>query len=364
LQMNDQIFKISRQIFKMNPFSRLAILRIFVHDPSMTEQISSYWDDESNIVHYNNKGNLIEIILQPHASDLDQIRGSILFADIEDRPTIGVYFHFDLPKIKGKKNTHKFGIIDSRTPGQQTIGSADDVLNWGNMQLMPQVCYNFQIQSYDTTLTAYVGQSILPIVNVQDLKYPVTVQVYTGGITGTIGGGATSSKSKILTFAGWSKINKMFPIKVKQYELLYRGSRDGFDSNFFHAKCDGFGPTLTVIKNSFGKTFGGYSPVSWDSSSGWTAGTVDFFIFHLDENLKFPWFQNYSIHRSASYGPTFGQGHEIYINQRPSATEGSYVQMNSTSYRIENKLTNAQFAGTNSNNWRVVEIEVFAIKYV
>ena len=74
-----------------------------------------------------------------------------------------------------------------------------------------------------------------------------------------------------------------------QWSLLYRATRDGFHSNNFHAKCDGYSNTLTIIKapenkDTMGRfsltvnektsepqffTFGGYASVAWDSTSGW-----------------------------------------------------------------------------------------------
>ena len=50
----------------------------------------------------------------------------------------------------------------------------------------------------------------------------------------------------------------------KQFELLYRGTRDGFGSKEFHQKCDGKGPSLTLIKSKpFGRIFGGYTNIQY-----------------------------------------------------------------------------------------------------
>jgi len=32
-----------------------------------------------------------------------------------------------------------------------------------------------------------------------------------------------------------------------KFKLLWRGSRDGFTSQVFHAKCDKYKPTMTVV---------------------------------------------------------------------------------------------------------------------
>jgi hypothetical protein len=56
---------------------------------------------------------------------------------------------------------------------------------------------------------------------------------------------------------------------MKQWTLLYRGSRDGFSTSNFHGKCDGRSNTLTVIETTKGFVFGGFTPVAWASSKSW-----------------------------------------------------------------------------------------------
>ncbi len=40
--------------------------------------------------------------------------------------------------------------------------------------------------------------------------------------------------------------------------LLYRATRDGFNGEVFHSKCDGKGNTITIIKNNLNYVFGDY----------------------------------------------------------------------------------------------------------
>lgn len=49
----------------------------------------------------------------------------------------------------------------------------------------------------------------------------------------------------------------------QRWELLYRGSQNGFGAHDFHAKCDDYTNVLVVIKSRNGNVFGGYSNVSW-----------------------------------------------------------------------------------------------------
>jgi hypothetical protein len=58
----------------------------------------------------------------------------------------------------------------------------------------------------------------------------------------------------------------IFPnLKDKYFTLLWRGSRDGFDAEAFHIRCDGHSNTLTLIQDTGGFIFGGFTPVPWES---------------------------------------------------------------------------------------------------
>jgi hypothetical protein len=50
----------------------------------------------------------------------------------------------------------------------------------------------------------------------------------------------------------------------KQFSVLWRGSRDGFESSKFHGRCDGHTNTLTVIFDTEGHIFGGFTPLKWE----------------------------------------------------------------------------------------------------
>jgi hypothetical protein len=71
--------------------------------------------------------------------------------------------------------------------------------------------------------------------------------------------------------SGWSSaivadFPKLFEdFRRKQCTLLWRGSRDGFGAAEFHRRCDGHPNTLTVILDTDGNIFGGFTPVEWES---------------------------------------------------------------------------------------------------
>ena len=113
----------------------------------------------------------------------------------------------------------------------------------------------------------------------------------------------------------------------KKLELIYRGTKDGMNSNSFHNKCDNQGATICLYQNDKGNIFGGYSPVSWKKDVGYISSS-DCFIFTLTNiyNIsptKFPISSiNNSIYSYNSQGPTFGGGHDInickdFLNDKP-----------------------------------------------
>jgi hypothetical protein len=61
------------------------------------------------------------------------------------------------------------------------------------------------------------------------------------------------------------KFPDIFPeFQRKQISLLWRGSRDGFGAPQFHSRCDAHANTLTVILDTNGNIFGGFTPVKWE----------------------------------------------------------------------------------------------------
>lgn len=103
----------------------------------------------------------------------------------------------------------------------------------------------------------------------------------------------------------------------KTFTLLYAITRDRCHPAFFHEKCDGQGPTVTVLYNPQGSVYGGYASASWRSLPARHVSAPGSFLFQLKYNgaitlnkfeLK-PDEHEYSVFHSPAYGPTFGRGH-------------------------------------------------------
>ncbi|EXX72008.1 hypothetical protein RirG_073350 [Rhizophagus irregularis DAOM 197198w] len=107
-----------------------------------------------------------------------------------------------------------------------------------------------------------------------------------------------------------------------KFELLLRGSRDGFTPRKFHELCDNIPCTLTLIKvKGMEEIIGGYNPTVWKSPDG--CGKYfeikDSFIFSFKskDNFKDPilsYVKNYSqaLFYERNAGPTFDDDIDIY----------------------------------------------------
>ena len=157
--------------------------------------------------------------------------------------------------------------------------------------------------------------------------------------------------------------------KSTQGNLLYRATRDGFTGQAFHAKCDGKGNTISIIKNNLNNVFGGYGSSAWHSSS-FSINDPNAFIFSLrragvSNKDKFAVKDAvYALCGHPSYGPTFGGGYDIYICDQSNIEIGSYSNFGN-SYNLPNGYTyngNASvFLAGNYQQWTTTEIEVYQI---
>jgi hypothetical protein len=78
------------------------------------------------------------------------------------------------------------------------------------------------------------------------------------------------------------------------FKLMLRGSRDGFTPSKFHEICDNQPRTVTIVKvKDSDKILGGYNPIEWKSSGGFSS-TRDSFIFSFENSDSI---ENYVLSR-------------------------------------------------------------------
>jgi hypothetical protein len=151
--------------------------------------------------------------------------------------------------------------------------------------------------------------------------------------------------------------------------LLYRATRDGFNGQAFHSKCDGKENTITIIKSHLNNVFGGYASSAWNSSASYI-NDPNAFLFSLRRNGvsfkdKFTVKQASSaLVGNSSYGPIFGGGNDIFICNQSNTHSGNVCNFGH-SYNLPDGYTyggNARdFLAGNYNQWTTTEIEVYQI---
>jgi hypothetical protein len=140
---------------------------------------------------------------------------------------------------------------------------------------------------------------------------------------GSFGG---AKGSKLMDRKYKKDIVKMFGKDGKglKFKLLYQGSKDGFTGSAFHQKCDDQGPTFTIIKaKQSGNVFGGYTDRSW-AGNGKYESSSKAFVYSLvnktGKTVKFlPSQTNNHTYCHTSYGPTWGGGHDLHVNNSMTA---------------------------------------------
>jgi hypothetical protein len=174
-----------------------------------------------------------------------------------------------------------------------------------------------------------------------------------------------------------SLITTQFPplfqeFRAKQWQLLWRGSRDGFGAADFHCRCDGHANTLTFILDTEGNVFGGFTSVKWKSAryDEFTGdGSLQSFLFTFKNPHSIPARRfalrdeqkHCAICCNSRYGPAFGGG-DIYISDNCTTNSNSYTSLGTRSGgRTYTNDTSVKELFTGAHNVRVKEIEVFEI---
>ena len=174
------------------------------------------------------------------------------------------------------------------------------------------------------------------------------------------------SGSTLLKVEQKKKLNEFYGKSSQQWELIYKASRDGFDANTFHSRCDNKGPTITIIQSNNGYLFGGYTSISWASSGGSYKNDNAAFLFTLTNPHNIPP-TKYAIKPDqvgnavflfSSYGPTFGGGYDIHIPNGSDSYNSSYHNF-PHSYNDTTGKGNNTFTG--AKNFTTSDIEVFKL---
>jgi hypothetical protein len=180
--------------------------------------------------------------------------------------------------------------------------------------------------------------------------------------------------STLWKFPGIPRLNSQiisdFPeifreFRGKQFSVLWRGSRDGFKSQTFHDRCDGHSNTLTVIFDTKGNIFGGFTPLKWESQGGLKADNDEkSFLFTLKNPHNIPARifrlkterKNEAIRCGSRFSPWFEGG--IFVSDNCNAnTSCTLLGL----HYINDTGLDGKIVFTGSEYFQVKEIEVLEI---
>ena len=131
------------------------------------------------------------------------------------------------------------------------------------------------------------------------------------------------------------------PNKIIKFNLLFSTNIDGDSSSAFHYNCDGFVPTVTVVLDTNGRRFGGYSTQNWSQCSIGNnySRAPGSFIFNLSNKQKYDLVDQSNknaVYRYNSYGPTFGGGYDLYLCNSCKSNNSYCNKSSSSSYNTGN----------------------------
>jgi hypothetical protein len=154
----------------------------------------------------------------------------------------------------------------------------------------------------------------------------------------------------------------------KHFQLLWRGSRDGFGASDFHGRCDGHANTLTVILATNGSIFGGFTPAAWDSRK--PTDQLQTNCFTADDSLKSFLFTLKNPHNVAAQRFALKAGHAEHAIICNSSSGPCFYDIGITgtdgnayfgyAYTNDTGVDGYKFF-TGSRHFEVNEIEVFEI---
>ncbi|CAF3999523.1 unnamed protein product [Rotaria sp. Silwood1] len=161
------------------------------------------------------------------------------------------------------------------------------------------------------------------------------------------------------------KLNEFYGKNNQRWELIYKASRDGFDANTFHSRCNNKGSTMTIIQSNNNYLFGGYTAIAWTSNGSYASDTRAF-LFTLTNPHNIPptkYLINPSqtgnaVYHHSGYGPTFGSGHDMHLANASNSNNSSYIGFPSGYLDTTGKGNNT-FTG--ARNFSASDIEVFKL---
>ncbi|KAL4499760.1 hypothetical protein ABPG72_017300 [Tetrahymena utriculariae] len=161
---------------------------------------------------------------------------------------------------------------------------------------------------------------------------------------------------------------KVLPPNIKKAKLLYRLTEDGANSQIFHRKCDGQGPTITFVKANGEHIFGYYLPIAFCRSDQYST-TDKCYIFTVQNSQNVPptkfeirpekkFISIYQNSKNPCLGSTLNGKQDLIINfdnPEKSCSNLGYA------YKIDPNIVSDKILAGQYTDWNVSEVEVYSL---
>ncbi|CAF0995428.1 unnamed protein product [Rotaria sordida] len=161
------------------------------------------------------------------------------------------------------------------------------------------------------------------------------------------------------------KLNEIYGKIYQRWELIYKASRDGFDANAFHSRCNNQGPTMTIILSNNNYLFGGYTSIPWTSDGSYKNDPTAFLFTLINPHhipptkyLINPDKTENAVYHHTDDGPIFGSHHDILVKNVSNSNNSSYINFPS-SYLDTTGKGDITFTGT--RNFTTSDIEIYKL---
>ena len=145
-------------------------------------------------------------------------------------------------------------------------------------------------------------------------------------------------------------------------EKIFVMSINGSSSKDFHKYCDNQGATLTLLKTTKNKIFGGFTPLDWESKISNKIDKNDqTFLFSLNKMKKYDMInkEKRAIYCNANNGPYFG-GRDFSIES--NMKEGEIFANQHTNFLVNNNLDLTDGKGDHES-FEIEDFEIFKVIY-
>ena len=177
-----------------------------------------------------------------------------------------------------------------------------------------------------------------------------------GGKAGSCG---LFAGTTLLTIDQQTQIDTWAQLPGQTWVPCYVRSTDGANAAIFHGQCDNKGKTVTVIKAG-NAVFGGFTAAPWNTSQNYSSDPIAF-LFSVTQGTQHALKStgaSTAIYGKSDYGPTFGGGHDLWVN---GAMSGGYSNLGN-SYTCQGIADCKAYLAGSFDTWTVTEIEVFVAK--